>query len=90
VDHALGRRRRAGSVVQRYWVPLGLGPDPLEVGVAFAQKPLVVVDCVRRRDSIRIPIVGDKDEGRTRRGVGELGKSGENKREQMRVHEDKL
>jgi len=62
VDHALGRRRRAGSVVQGYWVPLGFGPDPLEVRVASAQKALVGVDCVRRRDSIRIPVVCDEDE----------------------------
>jgi len=75
VYHALGRRRRAGSVVQGYRVPLGLGPYPSEVRVAFAQKALVGVYRVRRRRDnigIPIPIVCDKYKGRKQCGAAEF------------------
>jgi len=64
VNNAFRRRRRSRRVVKYHGVPLRIGPDPLEVGIALAQQALVCVNEITGQRNVCVldTVVGDENQ----------------------------
>uniref|UniRef100_A0A0A9AD90 Uncharacterized protein n=1 Tax=Arundo donax TaxID=35708 RepID=A0A0A9AD90_ARUDO len=90
VHHALGRRRRAGGVVQYHRVPLACRPHPRELRVALLKKPLVRQGLGSGGGELLLVGVLDGDDARRRVPRREKLERIADERQRRRVDEDEL
>jgi hypothetical protein len=90
VHHALGRRRRAGGVIEYHRVPLAGWPHPRELRVTPVEERLVRQRPRRRRGELRLVRVLDGNDARRRVPRRELTQRVPDERHARRVGEDEL